>query len=133
MASRLLHYAAGERIIETGKLEQRMFIILEGSVEIVLTDGQESIVVANLNKGDFFGEISLFNNTPRSANVRAVEAVQLAYIDNLQQLKAFLVRNPNFASKMVHVLAKRLAKTDEILIGKVNELKRLKLLGEIEL
>jgi len=42
-----------------------------------------------------------------------------------------LVKNPNFAAKMVHILAKRLAQTDEILIGKVSEINRLQLTGEV--
>ena len=131
MAPRVLFYTDGERIIEIGKIERRMYIILEGSVAITLTDGRNMIEVAELRKGDFFGEISLFNNTPRSANATAVGDVRLAYIDNLQQLKAFLLKNPNFAAKMVHILAKRLAQTDEILIGKISEINRLQLTGEV--
>jgi CRP/FNR family cyclic AMP-dependent transcriptional regulator len=131
MAPRVLFYTDGERIIESNKVEQRMYIILEGMVAISLTDGKNRIDVAELKKGDFFGEISLFNNTPRSANATAVGDVRLAYIDNLQQLKAFLVKNPNFAAKMVHILAKRLAQTDEILIGKISEINRLQLTGEV--
>ena len=127
MAARVLGYKDGERIIEAGKREQRMYIILDGMVEISLAEGQEKLVVANLKKGDFFGEISLFNNSPRSANALAVGDVKLAYIDNLQQLKAFLMKNPGFAAKMVHILAQRLSKTDEILMGKVSEINRLKL------
>ena len=131
MAPRVLFYTDGERIIEIGKIERRMYIILEGSVAITLSDGKNMIEVAELRKGDFFGEISLFNNTPRSANATAVGDVRLAYIDNLQQLKAFLLKNPNFAAKMVHILAKRLAQTDEILIGKISEINRLQLTGEV--
>lgn len=131
MAPRVLFYTDGERIIEIGKIERRMYIILEGSVAITLTDGKNMIEVAELRKGDFFGEISLFNNTPRSANATAVGDVRLAYIDNLQQLKAFLLKNPNFAAKMVHILAKRLSQTDEILIGKISEINRLQLTGEV--
>ena len=131
MAPRVLFYTDGERIIEIGKIERRMYIILEGSVAITLSDGKNMIEVAELRKGDFFGEISLFNNIPRSANATAVGDVRLAYIDNLQQLKAFLLKNPNFAAKMVHILAKRLAQTDEILIGKISEINRLQLTGEV--
>ncbi len=127
MAPRILKYENGEKIIESGKIEQRMYIILEGMVEIFLTDGKSKVVVATLKKGDFFGEISLFTNTPRSANAIAIGHVQVAYVDNAQELKAFLVKNPSFAAKMVHILSQRLAQTDEILMGKISELNRLKL------
>lgn len=131
MARRVLHYRDNERIITAGALERRMYIIMEGKVEIALTNGSQKVNVAIMGKGDFFGEISIFSNRPRSANVSAIGDVKLAYIDDVQQLKAFLVRNPNFAAKMVHVLAERLARTDEILLGKVNELHRLKLIRDI--
>lgn len=124
--SKLLHYQDGERIIAAGEFEQRMYIILEGHVSIFLGEGKDRIEVAKLKKGDFFGEISLFNNTPRSATVIANGNVKLVFIDNVQQLKAFLVNNPAFAAKMVHILCRRLAKTDEILIGKIDEINRLK-------
>jgi CRP/FNR family cyclic AMP-dependent transcriptional regulator len=107
-----------------------MYIILEGAVGISLSDGKNTVRVANLQKGDFFGEISLFNSSPRSANAIALGDVTVAYLDNLQDLKAFLVKNPSFAAKMVHILAQRLAKTDEILIGKISELNRVQLTGK---
>ena len=131
MARRVLYYKHNERIITTGETEKRMYIIMEGKVEITLTNGSQKINVAILGKGDFFGEISIFSNRPRSANVSAIGDVKLAFIDDVQQLKAFLLRNPNFAAKMVHVLAERLAQTDEILLGKINELHRIKLIRDI--
>jgi CRP-like cAMP-binding protein len=131
MPLRVLNYVPGERIIEAGKIEQRMYIILEGSVEISLSRDQHRVVVATLRKGDFFGEISLFNNSPRSATATAVDGVKLAYIDSLPQLKGFLIKNPGFAAKMVHILALRLSRTDDILLGKVSELNRLKLTRQV--
>lgn len=121
-----MYYQNGENIIRAGQQEQRMYIILEGRVSIILQSGEEQFVVATMEKGDFFGEISLFTDHPRSATVRSLGDVKLAYIDNVAQLKAFLIKNPAFAAKMVQILAQRLAKTDEILVGKISEIKRLK-------
>ncbi len=131
MSKNIVYYQNGEKIIEAGADEHRMYILLEGVVSITITDGQEKITLANLKKGDFFGEISLFTNTPRSATATAMGDVKLAYIDNAEELKKFLLKNPSFAAKMVTILARRLAKTDEILIGKVSELNRLKLIREV--
>ncbi len=131
MAGRVLYYSEGEKIITAGKVEQRMYIILEGEVSISLSDGNVKAVVAKLKKGDFFGEISIFNNRPRSANAHAVGNVKLAFIEDVQQLKKFLLKNPIFAAKMVNILAERLAKTDEMLLGKMNEIKRLKMVHNI--
>ena len=75
MSKRIMRYTNNERIIKAGTIEQRMYIILEGKVSISLSDGENLFEVAELKKGDFFGEISLFTNTPRSANVTAVVMV----------------------------------------------------------
>jgi CRP-like cAMP-binding protein len=131
MTKSIVYYQNSEKIIEAGSIETRMFIILEGEVNIILTDKIEKITVAKLKKGDFFGEISLFTKNPRSATAIAVGNVKLAYIDNVEQLREFLVRNPVFAAKMVHTLAQRLAKTDEILVGKISELNRIKITRDI--
>lgn len=131
MSRRVLKYNNNEKIINAGDTEKRMFIILDGSVEISLTNGNQKVPIATLKKGDFFGEISIFGNRARSANAHAVGDVHLAYIDDVQQLKSFLLKNPVFAAKMVNILAERLAKTDELLLGKINELNRLKLVNNI--
>ncbi len=128
---KVLRYQTGEKIIEAGKIENRMYIILEGFVTIYLTDGKNRVEVAKMKKGDFFGEMSLFNNTPRSATAIADGDVKLCTVDNAQQLKAFLIKNPPFAAKMVHILCKRLAETDDILLGKISELNRIKLTRDI--
>jgi CRP/FNR family transcriptional regulator, cyclic AMP receptor protein len=132
MSQNILEFNDGDQIIKAGILEKRMYIILEGSVAISLSDeNNNSIVVANLVKGDFFGEISLFYDQPRTADVVALGTVKLVYIDNKEQLKLFLIKNSGFAAKMVYILAQRLAKTDEILIGKISELNRLKIGGQV--
>ena len=131
MSKSIVYYQNNEKIIEAGSIETKMYIILEGTVQISVSDRIDRVIVAKLNKGDFFGEISLFNKTPRSATATAIGNVKLAFIDNAEQLKEFLIRNPVFAAKMVHTLAKRLAQTDEILIGKISELNRIKLTRDI--
>ncbi len=131
MGKSIVYYQNGEKIIEAGSRETRMFIILDGEVQISLSDKIERVTVASLKKGDFFGEISLFTKNPRSATATAVGGVKLAFIDNVDQLREFLVRNPVFAAKMVHTLAQRLAKTDEILVGKISELNRIKITRDI--
>lgn len=131
MGRNIVYFQNGEKIIEAGKVETRMYIILEGEVQISLSDKIDKVIVAKLKKGDFFGEISLFTNTPRSATATALGNIKLAFIDNVEQLRLFLIKNPVFAAKMVQTLAKRLAQTDEILVGKISELNRIKITRDI--
>jgi len=125
--ARIFEFHSGERIISAGDKDKRMYIIMEGSVQIRLREGQDAVVVAVLKKNDFFGEMSLFSNRPRTADVIAVGEVRVAYIESLMQLKSFLATNTLFAVKMVQVLAERLARTDEILLDRVSEINKLKI------
>ena len=127
MAARVLNFTNSERIIRAGDNDRRMYIILDGMVQITLRDGVDSFVVATMRKGDFFGEMSLFYNRPRTADVIAVGTVRLTYIESMPELRKFLTVNPNFAIKMVEVLSERLTKTDEHLIGVISDINRLKL------
>ena len=108
-----------------------MYIIMNGVVQIKLKDGTDTVIVANLKKNDFFGEMSLFRNKPRSADAVAMSEVMVTYVESKQQLNQFLVANPQFAAKMVHILVERLANTNELLIGKVSEVNRLRVYNEI--
>jgi len=129
---KVVSFKYGQTVIKQGDKENRMYVILEGEVEIRLRSGENEIVVTHLRKNDFFGEMSLFRNRPRSADVIARTDVKLAYIESLQQLQKFLVNNPAFAFKMVLILAERLGRTDELLIGKVSEANRLKLTSFVD-
>ena len=90
MAARVLNFTNSERIIRAGDNDRRMYIILDGMVQITLRDGVDSFVVATMRKGDFFGEMSLFCNRPRTADVIAVGSVRLTYIESMQELRKFL-------------------------------------------
>jgi CRP-like cAMP-binding protein len=126
MGQNIINFKNDEKIIKAGQTEQRMYIILEGKVNVHLSSEKEDIQVATMGKGDFFGEISLFTEQPRSATIQAIGDVKVVYFDNITELKSFLVSNPQFAAKMVQTLTQRLAKTNEMLIGKTSEMNRFK-------
>ena len=126
MGKNTIRFTNDEKIIEAGQTEKRMYIILEGKVNVYLASGNENIQVATMKPGDFFGEISLFTEHPRSATVQAVGDVRLVYFDDINELKPFLITNPHLAAKMVQVLTQRLANTNDLLIGKISEINRFK-------
>ncbi len=64
-------YPAGATVVREGDPGGALYIIVEGTVE-VHTHGR---VVAEMTAGDFFGEISLFDDKPRSATIVAVDDV----------------------------------------------------------
>ena len=71
---------AGSRIVQTGEEGHCLYVVLEGRARVTIdADGRE-IELAPLEAGDFFGEVSLVDDGPRSANVIAQETCVLLRI-----------------------------------------------------
>jgi small-conductance mechanosensitive channel len=63
-------YGSGETVVRQGEDGQSMFVVLSGSVSVVLEPSREEI--ARIQPGGYFGEMSLLTGEPRSATVLAV-------------------------------------------------------------
>jgi len=73
---------AGSVIVNAEEPGDSLFVIARGKVKVVLygETGRE-IILSLLHAGDFFGEMSLLDRQPRSANVVAVESSELLGLD----------------------------------------------------
>ncbi|HEY4572981.1 MAG TPA: cyclic nucleotide-binding domain-containing protein, partial [Thermoanaerobaculia bacterium] len=109
-----VEYKAGEHIFREGDLGTEMYIINEGKVEILNVVGDEEQVLAVLEKGDFFGEMSVLEDLPRAATARAATDVRLLQI-NGSTFDQLLQGNPEIAVRMMRKLSRRLRETDEMI------------------
>jgi CRP-like cAMP-binding protein len=73
-------YRAGERIINAGDIGHCMYVILRGNVRVTVKRGDGEIELASLSAGDFFGEVALVDDGPRSASVTAIDPCELLCI-----------------------------------------------------
>lgn len=81
VVERLLHereYVAGEVIFDQGEEAQALYIVLSGKVLIGLPNATGVRPIAELGPGQFFGDMALLDNSPRSAQARAAEDCLLA-------------------------------------------------------
>lgn len=69
----------GEFIIEQNTLDTAFYILLSGTARVVLDGVEETL--AQVEPGDFFGEIAFIQNTPRTSNVIANEVCILLRVD----------------------------------------------------
>src|SRR3954451_13545801 len=109
-----VEYKAGEHIFREGDLGTEMYIINEGKVEILNQVGDEEQLLAVLEKGDFFGEMSVLEDLPRAASARAGTGIRLLQI-NASTFAFLLQGNPEIAVRMMRKLSRRLSETDEML------------------
>jgi CRP-like cAMP-binding protein len=64
-----------------------MYVIQDGEVEVVRSHNGNTVRLAVLGRGDFFGEISLFGNEERSATVRALGNTRIITVDKRTLLR----------------------------------------------
>lgn len=107
-------FDTGDFVFREGELGTEMYIIHEGKVEILNRLGEEDRVLAVLEKGDFFGEMSVLEDLPRAASARAVCPTRLLQI-NGSTFDQMLQSNPEIAVRMMRKLSRRLRETDELL------------------
>lgn len=96
------NYKAGELIFRQGEPGAGMYIVLEGTVSIIYEPTGETLT--QLSHGDFFGEIALLNETPRSATAQAQTTCTLLGFFQ-PELLDLLSRNPRLAVKILLPLA----------------------------
>lgn len=95
----------GAMICREGDAGNSMYAIVEGEVEVLL--GDQTIEV--LGPGDFFGEMSLIDQSPRSASARAKTTCRIAAIDE-RRFGYMVQQTPYFALEILRTLTTRLRK-----------------------
>lgn len=90
-----------------------MYVVVAGQVKVVLVgdDGRE-VILSVLNEGDFFGEMALIDDLPRSAHVIAMEDSRLIvlYRDDFHRC---LEQAPRIALGLLRALSRRLRRADD--------------------
>ncbi len=98
-------------IFEEGDLGTDMYIVQQGKVAIQKTYKGSERQLALLGQGDFFGEMSVLEDLPRTATAKAVSDCRLLQI-NGSTFDQMLRKNPEIAVRMMRKLSRRLRETD---------------------
>lgn len=102
-------YQPGDILFEEGETGRALFILAAGQVEILRqTPGGEPVRVAILNPGDYFGEMSLLDERPRTATVVAVGPVEV-YLLYKTEFEKIVHTEPRVAAAIMTHLAALLA------------------------
>jgi len=101
-------YGDGEAIVRQGQVGNSMFVVQFGRVEVVQQseDGAEQHL-AFLEAGDFFGEMSIFENELRSATVRAAGEARVLRIDK-KTLLTRIREDPLLAINLLKTMSHRI-------------------------
>jgi CRP-like cAMP-binding protein len=105
-------FKEGEYVFREGDLGTEMYIIIDGKVEILGEFGGKETLLAVFEKGDFFGEMSVLEDMPRTASARALCDTVLLQI-NGSTFDQMLRDNPEIAVRIMRKLSGRLREADE--------------------
>jgi CRP/FNR family cyclic AMP-dependent transcriptional regulator len=121
-------YRAKNTIIYAGDASDALFYITSGSVTVVIEDDDgKEMIIAYLNKGDFFGELGLFgNDEKRSAWIRAKTACEVAEI-SYSKFNEVSNKFPEIINLLSQQMASSLRKTTR----KVGDLAFLDVTGRV--
>src|SRR5205807_4167814 len=112
--------ATGTALFRAGDDGDAMYLIESGRVRIAVTDeDKKEIVLAELARGDFFGEMAIIDGKQRSADAVIAEDARLAVLSRENFLR-FIRNNPLVALEMLSATFSRLRTTDKMLQQRVS-------------
>jgi CRP/FNR family cyclic AMP-dependent transcriptional regulator len=103
-----LEVEEGKVLTREGQSGSEFFVIIEGEVSV--TKGGEEI--RTLGPGDFFGEIALLEDTPRTATVTAKTRLRF-FVLTRQAFRSLLAQQPGLEDKVTAALAERVRATSD--------------------
>lgn len=105
---------AGAKIFEQGQDGDKAYLITRGTIDITRyhKPSDKTLSLAKLTAGDIFGEMSLIDNSPRSATATATSNTELIII-NRETFWEVIHENPEQIQKFMHILSARLRDTDD--------------------
>jgi CRP/FNR family transcriptional regulator, cyclic AMP receptor protein len=109
-------FATGESVFHQGDQGSSMYVVLSGAVQIFLPGkGDEPrVVLKDARTGEYFGELSLFDDKPRSASVEAVVETTLLELTR-EDFGDHLSKSKNAAMAILAEMAERLRETNALL------------------
>ncbi|MEZ5650473.1 MAG: cyclic nucleotide-binding domain-containing protein [Burkholderiaceae bacterium] len=107
------NYPKGRTIVAEGEPSTSLYILLSGRAKVQRSDSEgKEVILAMLYSGEFFGEMSLIDDSPRSASVITVESCDFMAI-NKDGFKSMLAQNSEMGMAVMRGLVRRLREADK--------------------
>lgn len=107
-------FAKGELILKEGEVADSFFVILSGTVKVFSRDPKDAdreVIYKTLSVGDFFGEIPMFDQAPRSASVAALDLCRVQTL-SYAAFQEVIALSPDIAYRVMEKMVKRLRDAD---------------------
>ena len=119
--------ARGAVVLAAGDLTDSLYIVLSGRLKVMMSDTEgKEVILSILGPGEFFGEMGLIDDSPRSASVVAIEPCELLSISK-RDFKQSLAENFEMSMAVMRGLVRRLRDADR----KIGSLALLDVYGRV--
>ena len=106
-------FTRGTTIISAGDVTESLYVVVSGRLKVMMSDDEgREVILAILGPNEFFGEMGLIDDHPRSATVVAIEACELLTLSK-RDFKSCLAENFEMAMTVMRGLVKRLREADQ--------------------
>jgi CRP/FNR family cyclic AMP-dependent transcriptional regulator len=110
---RMKRFARGAVIVSQGDDTDTLYVIASGRTKVCISDDEgKEVIVSLMGPGDYFGEMSLVDDHPRSASIEALEPSELVVVGK-DEFKASLARNFDMSLAFMRCLVGRLRSADK--------------------
>lgn len=116
-----VEYDTEDVISKQGDIAEHLYIVKNGGIKVLKQDGDTFRDISTITVGETYGEIGLFNQSPRSATAVALENCSLLIIKRAQ-LKKMLIEVPDIAFNLLSVLSERLRKSGDEYVNMMHAL-----------
>lgn len=106
-----IHLAAGDVLFREGDAGEVMYVVLEGTVEILTQEHR----LESAEAGALIGEMAMIDAEPRAATARAQTPCRLARVD-ARRFHFLIQQNPFFATHVMRELVRRLRRTNALIV-----------------
>ena len=106
-SGKLLKFAKGDAVIQTGNATDEMFVVVEGGIEVSFRNA--TLPTIQMGPGQVFGEIAMLSRTARTADCVATADTQLAIVSR-QNLERLMKVEPEVCSRLLYNLSRGLSR-----------------------
>jgi CRP/FNR family transcriptional regulator, cyclic AMP receptor protein len=104
-------YPTGRAVLMEDAWGNAVYFIMSGWVKVRRLYGDNAVTLAILGRGDFFGEMAILDESPRSTDVVALSSVKLLSV-SAQRFIQTLFKDPQLHHRMLQLMVRRLRQTN---------------------
>ncbi|MBE9006892.1 Crp/Fnr family transcriptional regulator [Fortiea sp. LEGE XX443] len=105
-------YPVGRAVLMEDAWGNAVYFVVSGWVKVRRTSGDDSVAIAILGRGDFFGEMAILDESPRSTDVIALSPVKLLSISR-ERFIQILFKDPQLHHRMLQLMVRRVRQINQ--------------------